>query len=311
MSAAKIALGTVAFGSRIPESEVRPMLVRAKAIGIDMIDCANAYGDGLAESLIGDALLAEKIDLPVTTKVGLLRQNGRSEGLAPERILKACDESLGRLKRDAIDLYYFHVPDRRVPLPESLGAMKELLASKKVKAYGFSNYASWEILEAIHEADRLGMQRPSAAQQIYNLLIRELDVEFFRFARRYDVETSVFSVLAGGLLGRDHTRETIPKGSRFDGNPRYERRFWTEAFFARRDELRALADTEGLALATFAHAWAFHQDGVDRVIVGPTRSEELDEIARARDHELSKPTQKAIEALHERWRGTDTHYARA
>ncbi len=311
MMRAEIALGTVGFGGRVSKDVARGMLVRAGEIGVSMIDCANAYGDGLAESLLGEALTAENLSFPVTTKVGLLRINGRSEGLAPERILSACDESLTRLRRSSIELYYFHVPDRKVPISESLGAMRDLLAAGKVKNYGFSNYASWEILEAIFEADRLGMKRPVAAQQLYNLLLRELDVEFFRFARNYKVQTSTFSALAGGILGRDHSRSAIPKGSRFDGNPRYERRFWTEAFFARRDQLKAEAAEEGLTLAAFAHAWLFSRDGVDCVVTGPTSVEELDEIARARAHELSKRSKRAVDDLHEAWRGTDTHYARA
>src|SRR5204863_494756 len=112
------------------------------------------------------------------TAIPLVTMSRRSSSDAPRRSARdsrAAKTSPARLGTDYVDVYYLHVLDHRTPIEESLDAMHEILRANKARYWGISNYASWQILEMNHLADARGMPRPVVAQQIYNVLIRQLD----------------------------------------------------------------------------------------------------------------------------------------
>jgi aryl-alcohol dehydrogenase-like predicted oxidoreductase len=221
----EVHLGTMNFGRRTTAEESRAILERAAALGIRHIDTANAYVDGASERIVGEFAKGRRAELTIATKCGFGRVEGKPEGLSPKRIHDAVDESLSRLGTDYIDLYYLHVPDHDTPIEETLDAVAGLLEAKKIRSWGVSNYAAWQILEMIHIADAKKMPRPAMAQQLYNVLLRQLDVEYFAFARRYKLHTTVYNPLAGGLLSGKHLRDgSTQKGSRFDKNRFYQGR---------------------------------------------------------------------------------------
>src|SRR5262249_36579253 len=162
------------------------------------------------------------------TKCGFGRIDGKPEGLSRARIEAAIDESLQRLRTEWVDIYYLHVPDHDTPIDETLEAVAELIQNKKISAWGVSNYAAWQILEMMHMANadplkKHGLPRPAIAQQLYNVLLRQLDLEYFPFARRYKLHSTVYNPLAGGLLTGRHARDgSTQKGSRFDKNRLYQ-----------------------------------------------------------------------------------------
>src|SRR5262249_40608474 len=143
----------------------------------------------------------------IATKVGFGRIDGKPEGLSRARILAAIKGSLQRLNTDYVDVYYLHVPDHVTPIEESLEAIHEILDAGKARHWGISNYASWQILEILGLADARNMPRPVIAQQMYNVFIRQLDIEYFPFTRQYPIHTTVYNPLAGGLLSGKHQRD--------------------------------------------------------------------------------------------------------
>src|SRR3989442_11690592 len=150
-------------------------------------------------------------------RVGLGEKADR-EGRAPERATAALEESRARLGTDRFHLYYFHKPDHSRPHEPSLRAMEKLINSGKVGAFGASNYASWQLLEMI----QAGL-KPRVSQQIYNLLVRQLEIEYFRFARKYGVHTTVYNPPRCGLLPGKEKRYAPPEtGSRFHPHPIYQ-----------------------------------------------------------------------------------------
>lgn len=308
-----LALGTMNFGKRTPEDEARRMMARAVERDVLWFDTANVYGDGASEKIVGRAVrelgLTGKVGL--ATKVGLLRIKGKPEGLAPTRMLRALDESLERLGVDAIDLWYLHAPDPLVPLDESIGAVAEAVSSGKVRAWGMSNYASWEVLEATQIAEKAGLAAPSVAQLLYNLLVRQLDVEWFKFASRFSVHTTVYNPLAGGLLsGRHRPGERPAKGSRFDNNKLYVERYWSERNFERVRAFEELATRVGLSLPQLAYAWLTTVEGVDSILVGPGSLAHLDDAIDACKLTLATDTLAEIDRMDREARGTDARYAR-
>jgi aryl-alcohol dehydrogenase-like predicted oxidoreductase len=309
-----VAVGTMNFGKRTAEPEAKLIVKRAFDRGLTWFDTANVYENGESEKILGRALReippADRAKAIVASKVGLARVGRNAEGLAKSTVLAACDASLARLGLDALDLYYLHAPDRATPIEETLGALKELLAAGKIRAWGISNYASWEVLEMNLVADQLGMARPVIAQQIYNVLVRQLEIEWFKFTRKHPIHTTVYNALAGGLLAREHVKETIPAGSRFDKNAMYQRRYWSDAMFAFTKSLRAIADDEKLSLAALAYAWLKGRPGVDSVLVGPASVAQLDAACDGLATTLSAEANKRIDEAHQAFTGTDASYAR-
>lgn len=312
---ATVSVGTMNFGKRTSAADAGKIIARAIDGGYRFFDTANAYNDGESERILGKAVRAQRAQVAIATKVGFGRNAGRPEGLAKARVLAAFDESRERLGTDYIDVYYLHVPDHGTPIEQTLEAVAELFERKAIRAFGVSNYASWQMLEIDLCCDRMGIARPVVSQQMYNLLIRQLDVEYFRFARTYPVHTTVYNALAGGLLsGRHATGATQPgqppAGSRFDKNKLYQGRYWTPRMFEAVDAFRAVAEAEGMTLVELSYAWLGSRAGVDSVLVGPATVEQLDAATGAVGKGVSQEAAARIEEIHRGLQGTDASYAR-
>lgn len=308
---AKLFLGAMNFGKRTPEAESKLILKRALDLGIGHIDTANAYGEGVSESIVGEALAGKRDQVTIATKCGFGRVSGKLEGLSRGRIREAIDASLKRLRTDWVDVYYLHVPDRDTPIDETLDGFAELLEQKKILSWGISNYAAWQVLEMIHKADARKMARPIIAQQLYNVLVRQLDVEYFPFARQYGMHTTVYNPLAGGLLSGKHSRDgSTQGGSRFDKNRLYQGRYFTDAMFDRVDALRDLASAENMSLLDLSYAWLAGAPGVDSILLGPASVEQLEQGVAACERGLTPEVRGLVDARHRMWLGTDTYYVR-
>ncbi len=299
------------FGKRTAAGESERIVRRALERGIRSFDTANVYNAGESERILGRALGRDRADVIVATKAGLGLVASRPDGLSPAALEQQLRGSLERLQTDAVDLYYLHVPDRTTPIAATLAGVKDLVTSGRVRAWGVSNYASWEILEMTSIADATGLVRPVAAQLLYNLLHRQLDIEYFAYARSHPIATVTYNALAGGLLSGHHRLDAgPPKGSRFDANAMYQRRYWTRAMFERVEQLRTLAESAGLTLVDLAYAWVASRPGVDAVLLGPASVQQLDDALDAVERPLDARVAARIDELSREWSGTETNYVR-
>jgi aryl-alcohol dehydrogenase-like predicted oxidoreductase len=306
-----VALGAMNFGKRTTPDESERIVRRALERGVTVFDTANSYNAGESERILGRALGRDRERVTLSTKAGLGVNPGRPEGLSPAAVRRALEASLERLGVDRVDVYYLHVPDRATPIEQTLDVVAELVASGRVDAWGASNYSAWELLEMRALAASRGLGPPAVTQLLYNLLHRELDIEYFAFARRHPIQTLTYNALAGGLLTGSHKWDETPeKGSRFDGNAMYRRRFWTREMFRRVDELGEVARSEGLTLVELAYAWLASRPGVDAILVGPATVEHLDAALAATTRKLSEAALAKLDELALGWIGTDTHYVR-
>jgi aryl-alcohol dehydrogenase-like predicted oxidoreductase len=308
----QVALGTMNFGKRTPPKEAEAIFARALERGIVLLDTANLYVDGVSEEITGRFARAHRDRVLVATKVGLAGFfRGQGEGLSKAAVLHAAEQSLARMGLDTIDLYYLHAPDHKTPLEDTLSGIAHLLEQKKIRAFGVSNYASWQIVEICHLCDAHGMPRPVIAQQLYNVLIRQLDLEYARFARKYALHTTVYNALAGGLLsGRYDRSSAIEAGSRFDKNKLYQSRYWNERFFDLVDTYKNLAEKAEMSLLDFAYAWLAGAPVVDSVLVGPATVAHLDSALDALDKPLPDDLRAEVDRIHRAFQGTDATYAR-
>jgi aryl-alcohol dehydrogenase-like predicted oxidoreductase len=306
-----LALGTMNFGKRTPAAEAERIVHSAIDLGITVFDTANAYNGGESERILGQALQGRRDQAIIATKVGFGRVAGKPEGLSASRIRDAMDQSLARLDTDHVDLYYLHVPDHATPIEETLEAFAALLKAGKVLHFAVSNYASWQIVEMIGICDRTGMPRPVMAQQLYNVLIRQLDLEYRRFAERYALHTTVYNPLAGGLLsGRYHPGSQVPDGSRFADNKLYQGRYFSPRMLELAQSYETVAKDEGMTLVELAYAWLAQAPLVDSILVGPGSLDHLEQAVAAVGRELGPDARARIEAIHRSYLGTETSYAR-
>jgi aryl-alcohol dehydrogenase-like predicted oxidoreductase len=307
----QVALGTMNFGKRTPEAESERIVRRALERGIVVFDTANVYAGGSSERILGRALGRDREGVTVATKVGMNRVGKDVEGLSPEAMERALAGSLERLGTDHVDVYYLHAPDHATPIERTLDGLHALVESGRVRAWGVSNYAAWQILDIDGIADGRGLARPIVSQVLYNALHRQLDIEYVAFTRRHPIHTTVYNPLAGGLLSGAHTFDGAPeKGSRFDENAVYRRRYWTRTMFDRVDELRAVARDEGRSLVDLSYAWVASRPDVDSILVGPASVEQLDQAIDAIARPLSGEAVARIDELGRAWSGTDTAYVR-
>jgi aryl-alcohol dehydrogenase-like predicted oxidoreductase len=309
---APLVLGCMNFGKRTPEAEARAIADLAIERGVRLFDTANAYGDGESERIVGRILSGRRDAVHVATKVGWWRREGLSKG----RVIASLDESLGRLGMDHVDLYYLHVPDHETPIEDTLEGVAAVLTSGKAKRFGLSNYASWQVLEVLSACDRMGIPRPAVSQQLYNLLIRQLDLEYWRFAKKYTLHTTVYNPLAGGLLTpkRVASAGAAPvAGTRFHKNTLYQRRYISDVFLDAANELESVATERNLSLVTLAYAWLARHPSVDSILVGPGSVAHLRDALHAVDAidiVLDDETRAAIDTIYRRQVGTDASYAR-
>jgi pyridoxine 4-dehydrogenase len=138
----------------------RQLLRRVVERGVNLIDTADSYGPEVSEQLIGEALHPYPDGLVIATKAGL-RRTGPGQwprDARPERLKECCEGSLRRLKLDRIDLYQLHAPDPKVPLEDSLGALRELQQEGKVRHVGVSNVSLADLERAREVVEVVSVQ---------------------------------------------------------------------------------------------------------------------------------------------------------
>ncbi|MGH7284062.1 MAG: aldo/keto reductase [Polyangiaceae bacterium] len=308
---ALVSVGTMNFGKRTPATEAHRMVHRAIERGCTLFDTANAYEGGESEKILGAALKEKRgSDVMIATKVGFGRTGGKLEGLSRAAIERAIDGSLSRLGVDVVDLYYLHVPDYETPIEESLAALFDLISRGKIRHFGVSNFASWQMLEIFRICDDAKQERPAVSQQLYNLLIRQLDIEYFKFTKKHPIHTTTYNALAGGLLARPHVKEDVTKGSRFDKNALYQKRYWSDHFFSFKSALEDVANEAGMSLVDLAYAWLANRSGVDSILVGAGTVLQFDQAVDAVAKNLDDSLMKKIDELSIAFAGTDATYAR-
>jgi len=296
----ELCLGTMTFGGtsgiwgqigQLQQAEAEKLIGRAIDAGINFIDTANVYSDGVSESMTGTAL--KNLDTPrenviVATKVfgetGTKSINSR--GLSRHHIMDGVKASLRRLQTDYIDLYQVHGFDPATPIEETVRALDNLVQQGHVRYVGVSNWAAWQIVKALGVAERLGLARFESLQAYYTIAGRDLEREIVPMLASEGLGLMVWSPLAGGFLsgkyGRHATAEEGSRRTTFDFPP-----VQLERGYDCIEAMRGIAETKGVSVAQIALAWLLHQKVVTSVIVGAKRVDQLDDNIAATSVELS------------------------
>ncbi|WP_104092247.1 aldo/keto reductase [Arthrobacter sp. GMC3] len=252
--------------------------------GITHFDVADVYGmtPGLSETILGKALGAHRDDVVVATKFGMDTQgaNGVDWGGRGSRkyILQSVEASLRRLNTDYLDLYYYHTPDHRTPMAETLSALDDLVRAGKVRYIGHSNLAGWQIADAEYTARAAGTERFVASQNHYNLLDRRAELEVTPAAEAYGLGVMPYFPLANGLLTGKYRGAVVPEGSRLSHTRQHLVSGADQEQFA---AFAAFAAARELTEVQVAFSWLAAQPSVASVIAGATKPEQVRQNAEA------------------------------
>ena len=281
----ELCLGTMTFGGRgmwtaigtLPQDQVNSLVKQSVDGGINFIDTANVYSEGLSEQMTGQAIRdlgLKRDDLVIATKVrGQMGEGPNEVGLSKKHILQQADESLARLKMDYIDLYQIHGFDRLTPLEETLEALDVLVKSGKVRYIGCSNLAAWQLMKALGISAQQHLSKFVSLQAYYTIAGRDLERELVPLLLDQKLGLMVWSPLAGGLLSGKYSRDAETKEGRrvnFDFPPVNK-----EKAFDIVDVMRKIADNKGVSVAQIALSWLLHQPAVSSVIIGANKPEQL------------------------------------
>jgi len=299
LQVSRLCLGTMNFGPETSEAASFAVMDRAHEHGLNFFDTANVYGwkqgEGVTEQILGRWFAQgggrrEKTVL-ATKAFGKMGEWPNEGKLSALHIRRACEGSLKRLRTDHVDLYQMHHVWNEAPWDEIWQAMELLVQQGKVVYVGSSNFAAWNIVQAIEAARARHFLGLVSEQSIYNLSTRQVELEVLPACKAYRVGVLPWSPLAGGLLGG------VLKKAR-------EGRRAKDAIAKRVEEHRAQLEAwEGLCKelgeepANVALAWLLSNDAVTAPIIGPRTREQLDGSLRALEIRLQPEVAKRLDEI--------------
>ncbi len=258
----------------------------ARDLGINFFDTAQAYGFGLSEQVLGEALADElrnaRDEVVIATKGGLRPEGGGVvRDASPDWLRRGVDASLRALGTDVIDLYQLHWPDPNVPVDETAGALAGLVETGKIRHVGVSNFDADEMRVFAQHGPLETLQPP------YHMFRRQIDDEVLPWCQAHDIGVLVYGPLAHGLLAGTMTTATTFADDDWRAHSGDFQGDTLRRNLAVVAALRNCAADVGVLLPVLAVAWTLANPAVDVTIVGARRPGHLQEIAGAADLRLT------------------------
>ena len=294
----RLCFGTMSFGDIADESESAKMFHRCRDLGINFFDCANTYGGGRSEEILGDLMADCRDEIVLTTKVVSRTGDGVNQGGASRRHIQiSVEQSLKRLKTDRIDVYFLHHYDPDTPIDETLRALDDLVRQGKILYPAVSNWSAWQVMKAQGIAENKGLARIECLQPMYNLVKRQAEVEILPMALDEQIGVIPYSPLGGGLLTGKYAPGTRPASGRLIENANYVKRYSPAEYYQTAADFTAHAQERGLHPATLAVAWVMAHPAVTAPIIGARSLEQLEASLAALDVDMVPEWHGQISAL--------------
>lgn len=287
-------MGMSEFYGSTDDKQSIATLHTALELGINHFDTADVYGSGHNESLLARAFASRTDGIIIASKFGVMRdKNGGFTGLngRPEYVRQACEDSLKRLNRGCIDLYYAHRLDPEVPVEETVGAMVDLISAGMVRYLGLCEVTPSELqrAHAVHPV--------TALQSEYSLWHREIEQEIVPICRKLGIALIAYSPLGRGFLtGRIRTPESLEPGDSRQTDPRLQEPVLGKNL-ASVKTIASIAREKGLTSAQVALAWVLHQNDMVIPIPGTRHPDRLVENTRALDVQFTQNELSELQQL--------------
>jgi len=287
-----IGMGSHYFGWLQDEATSIAIINRAISEGITFIDTANVYDMGRSEEFVGKAIKGRRSEVVVATKFGWPMGGGPSgapvdvrlneRGGSRHHVMRAVEASLMRLNTDYIDLYQMHVPDPTTTIEETLRAMDDLVRAGKVRYIGCSNFAGWQLSEALWTSRVNNLHSFVTVQPLYNLLQRQIERELVPCCEAHGIGVIPWGPLAGGFLTGKYRRDQPPPGDTLLATrPMAYAGIMTDINWAKLAKLEAFAVRRGHTVGELAIAWLLAHPWLCTVIAGASRPDQLQEHVAA------------------------------
>lgn len=292
----ELCLGTMTFGGEgmwtaiadVEQDGATALVKAALDAGVNFIDTANVYSNGLSERMTGQALKdlgIKRSDVIVATKaLGPMGEGVNDRGASRVHLMHQIDASLERLGLDHVDLYQIHGWDPATPIEQILRALDDIVRSGRARYIGVSNWAAWQIMKALGISREQRLEPFVSLQAYYSLAGRDLEREIVPLLRSEGLGLMVWSPLAGGFLSGKYTRGGEAEGRRasFDFPPVDKDKAYDVI-----DVMREVAQARGCTVAQVALAWLLQQPAVSTVIIGAKRPDQLADNLAAVEVELT------------------------
>lgn len=283
-----IGTGTWAMGGKgwdVSDRESCITAIRAMAEkGVNHIDTAPAYGRGLAEEIVGEAVTGIRDKLIITTKCGMnidkpgfaVKKAGRDE------IIKGCEASLKRMKLDYVDILFLHWPDENTPIGETIQAMNTLKEQGKIRFIGVSNFSNSQLDEARKYAEINAVQLP------YSMVDKSAQDQL-KYASDNGIATMTYGslgagILAGGIRRYTDFGEGDMRGTFYS--------FFREPEFSKvmllLKSMDKIAEDRSVPLSQIAVNWAVQKNFVDTALIGVRKISHVEDNCQAMDWELTE-----------------------
>ncbi len=295
----EICLGTMTFGGKgywksigeLPQNSVNSIVKASVDAGINFIDTANVYSEGLSEIMLGQAIKdlgISRQSLVIATKVrGRMGEHANQVGLSRLHILDSVDDSLKRLGISHIDLLYIHGVDSLTSIEETMRGLEDVVRSGKVRYIGVSNHAAWMMMKANGYADKMGYGKFVATQNYYSIAGRDIEREIIPMSISEGISIIPWSPLAGGFLSGKYTRnKEIAGDSRrdsFDFPPIDKNKAYDII-----DLMISIGAQHKVTAAQVALSWVLRQPGISSVIIGAKNLDQLQDNLKAIDLVLTE-----------------------
>ena len=315
----RLCLGTMNFGEpgrghqgdwTLGVDDARPIFKAAIAHGLFSFDCADVYGLGACERVVGQLLreLLPRDEYVIATKISQPMGRGANQGgLSRKHIMEAVDASLARLGLDYVDHLVIHrhphgVPGHaQVPIEETLEALHDLVKAGKVLYLGASSMFAWQFAELQLMAQMRGWTPFVSMQNHYNLVYREEEREMNPYCAQKGIALMPWSPLARGILTGSY-KGGFEGGStsRSQGGDRRrtESLYTGEMTFQIADRVAEVAQKYGRSAAQIALAWLLNKPEIHAPVVGVSRIEQLDELVDATEIRLADDDVAYLEELY-------------
>jgi 1-deoxyxylulose-5-phosphate synthase len=301
----RLCLGCMTYGSKkwrewvLEETESKPFFRAAFEAGINFIDTADVYSQGVSEEITGRAIkeFARREEVVLATKVfNPMGKGPNQKGLSRKHIVEALDASLKRLGTDYIDLYIIHRLDPETVMDEIVEALADVVRAGKVIYLGASSMRAWQFAKLVTMQRERGLPAFVSMQDYYNLIYREEEREMLPFCRDAGIAVTPWSPIARGFLaGSAPSQGERTVRAKTDAFMQTLGIGASDTDYEIAERVRVVAEKLGVSRAAVAVAWTLANPAVTAPIIGASKPHHLADALKALEISLDAETRKHLE----------------